>query len=134
MQLVGCANFLSEFFSYLSDMGRIFYGIAIAAMGILSIFYRRLPYMMIPPNHRWLSEHVIAIYCAGALLLLAGICIVAEKKRRQVALSLAAALLLVFFFYFIPYELMVSTNNMHFGDWENAAKELTLAAGALVIA
>jgi hypothetical protein len=118
----------------LANMGRIFYGIAIAAMGLLTIYYRQLPYMMIPPGHHWLSDHVIWVYISGALLLLAGICIVLEKKSRQVPLLLGTVLLLIFFFYFIPYELMVSPNYKHFGDWENAAKELSLAAGALVIA
>lgn len=117
----------------LSGMGRIFYGIAIAAMGILTIFYRRLPYMMIPPKHRWLSEHVIGIYIAGGLLLLAGLCILFKQQLRQASLLLGAALLSIFLFYFIPYELLVSPNHTHFGDWENAAKELSLAAGALVI-
>ena len=118
----------------LSGMGRIFYGIAIAAMGLLTIYYRRLPYMMIPPKHHWLSDHVIWVYLSGALLLLAGICIVLEKKVRQVSLLLGTVLLLIFFFYFIPYELMLSSDYKHFGDWENAAKELSLAGGALVIA
>jgi len=118
----------------LSNMGRIFYGIAIAAMGLLTIYYRQLPYMMIPPKHHWFSDHVILVYISGALFLLAGVCIVLEKKRRQVSLLLGTALLLIFFFYFIPYELMVSPNYRHFGDWENAAKELSLAGGALVIA
>ena len=115
-------------------MGRIFYGIAITAMGILTIYYRRLPYMMIPSKHRWLSDHVLWIYISGGLLLLAGICIVFEKKLKQVALLLGALLLLIFLFYFIPYELMVSPDYKHFGDWENAAKELSLAGGALVLA
>ncbi|HVU58273.1 MAG TPA: hypothetical protein VHD83_24600 [Puia sp.] len=118
----------------LSKMGRIFYGIAIAAMGLLTMYYHRMPYMMIPPKHQWLSDHVIWVYLSGALLLLAGICIALEKQRRQAAFLLGIALLLIFFFYFIPYELMMSPNYKRFGDWENAAKELSLAGGALVIA
>jgi len=39
-------------------------------------------------------------------------------------------LLLIFFFYFIPYELMVSPI-IAFWGLENAAKELSLAGGAL---
>jgi len=118
----------------LSNMGRVFYGIAIASMGLLTIYYRRLPYMMIPPKHHWLSDHVIWVYISGSLLLLAGICIIFEKKLRQVSLLLGTILLLIFLFYFIPYELLASPNFKHFGDWENAAKELSLAGGALVIA
>jgi uncharacterized membrane protein len=117
----------------LADIGRIFYGVAMAAMGLLTIYYRRLPYMMIPPNHQWLNDHVIGIYISGILLTAAGICIVFQKKLRLVAVLLATVLLLIFFFWFIPYELLVSQNYRHFGDWENAAKELSLAGGALIL-
>jgi uncharacterized membrane protein len=144
MQLFGCANFSKKkyyfglmhppFRSNLSNIGRIFYGIAIAALGLLTIYYRRMPYMLIPPNHPWLNNHVIWVYIAGSLLLLAGICIALDRKLRQASLLLGTVLLLVFLFYFIPYELMVSPNYRQFGDWENAAKELSLAGGALVIA
>ena len=114
--------------------GRIFYGVSIAAMGLLTIFRRDFPYMLIPSRHTWVREHVLLVYIAGVLLLLAGACIALGKKVSRVSFLLGTALLLVFFFYFIPYELTVSTNYMHFGDWENAAKELGLAGGALTIA
>ena len=107
----------------LSSIGRIFYGIAIAVLGLLTLYYHRLPYMMVPPKHQWLSDHVIWVYVSGAFLLLAGVCIVLERRLREVSLLLGTILLLVFFFYFMPYELMVSSNSRSFGDWENAAKE-----------
>jgi uncharacterized membrane protein len=118
----------------LSNIGRIFYGIAMAAMGLLTIYYRDFPYFLIPPKHSWITDHVLLVYLAGALLFLAGACIVIEKKRMPVSLVLGTVLLAIFCFYFIPYELMSSSNYMHFGDWENAAKELALAAGAIVAA
>ncbi|HLK29756.1 MAG TPA: hypothetical protein VKT28_14355 [Puia sp.] len=43
-------------------------------------------------------------------------------------------LLAIFCFYFIPYQLIDAKSYVHFGDWENAAKELALSAGAFVIA
>jgi len=118
----------------LPGIGRLFYGIAITAMGLLTLCYHRLPYMMIPQNHPWLNEHMIWVYISGVLLLPAGICIILEKKLTQIAFLLGAILLAIFFFYFIPYELTASPNYKHFGDWENAAKELSLASGALVLA
>lgn len=117
----------------LSNIGRIFYGIAIAAMGLLTIYYRELPYMLIPPKHPWLNNHVIWVYISGVLLFLAGICIVFKKGLPAVSSLLGVVLLLIFCFYFIPYELTVSPNYMRFGDWENAFKELSLAGGAWVI-
>jgi hypothetical protein len=119
---------------YLSNIGRIFYGIAIAAMGLLTIYYRDLPYMLIPPKHFWISNHVILVYVCGALLFLAGVCIVIDKKLMRVSLLLGTVLLLIFCFYFVPYELTASSNYMHFGEWENAAKELALASGAILVA
>jgi len=118
----------------LSTVGRIFYGIAIAGMGIVTIYYHDFPYMVIPPKHSWIPGLVILAYISGALLILAGASIIFGKKTRPVSLVLGTVLLLIFCFYFIPYELLVSPNYMHFGDWENAAKELALASGALVIA
>jgi len=114
--------------------GRIFYGLAMAAMGILTICYRDFPYMLIPPKHDWISNHIILVYLSGTLLFLAGACIVLGKKLRLVSLLLGIVLLSIFVFWFIPYELFVSPNYMHFGAWENAAKELSLAGGAFVIA
>ena len=118
----------------LSNAGRIFFGISLAVMGFLTIYYRDFPYMLIPPKHSGIPGLVILAYVSGALLVLAGACIVFEKKIKLVSLLLGGVLLSIFCFYFIPYQLWVSTNNMHFGDWENAAKELTLASGAFVIA
>ena len=118
----------------LTNIGRIFYGIAIAAIGFLTIYYRDFPYFLIPPKHTWITDHVLLVYLYGALLLLAGVCIVLGKKLLPASLLLGTGLLLIFCFYFIPYQLMALSNYRHFGDWENAAKELALAGGALVIA
>jgi hypothetical protein len=118
----------------LSNVGRIFYGIAIAGLGFLTIYYRDFPYMLIPRKHSWIPGLVIIAYISGGLLILAGVFIVFEKKIRSVSLLLGTVLLLIFCFGFIPYEFMASSNYMHLVDWENAEKELALAAGAFVIA
>jgi hypothetical protein len=116
----------------LANIGRIFYGLAIAAMGFLTLYYRDFPYMFLPPKRLWVSDY--AIYIGGALLLLAGIWIVVGKKLAPVCLVLATVLLVIFCFCFIPYELAAAARYLHFGQWENAAKELAFAAGALVLA
>jgi len=118
----------------LADTGRIFYGAAIAALGFLTIYHRDLPYMLIPARHPWLKEHVFLVYASGVLLLTAGVCIIGKKKPRRVARLLGIALLLIFCFYFVPYMLALSARYSHFGAWENSAKELALAGGALLIA
>jgi len=118
----------------LSNIGRIFFGIAIAVMGFLTIYDHDFPYMLIPPNHTWIPGLAMVANISGVLLLLAGAAIFFKIKLRTIALLLGTVLLLIFCLYFIPYQLMVSPNYKQFGDWENAAKELALAGGALVIA
>lgn len=117
------------FMRFLSDLGRIFYGIGMSVMGFLTIYYHDFPYMFIPP-HQGL---VIAATISGILLVLAGACIVFEKGALPVCILLGSALLAIFCCYFIPYQMMDSSRYMHFGEWENAAKELALASGAIVI-
>lgn len=117
-----------------AKIGRLFYGVSIAAMGVLTMYYRDFPYMLLPPKHSWISDHAILVYLSGAFLFAAGAGIVLMKKVVPVSLGLGAVLLFIFCFYFVPYELTVSVNYLHFGDWENAAKELALAGGAFVVA
>lgn len=118
----------------LSDIGRIFYGIAIAGLGLQIIYYHDFPYMLIPPNYSGIPGLVLITYIFGIMFIVAGVCIVFEKKVKAVSLLLGSVLLLIFCFYFIPYQFIVSPNYMQFGDWENAAKELTLSGGSFVIA
>ena len=111
----------------LIDIGRIFYGAAMAGMGILTIFYADFPYMFIPPKHGWISRFIIVV--AGILIALAGTAIVFKVKTRPIALLLGGALLLIFFIYHIPYELLATSTYTEFGAWENAAKELLAEIG-----
>jgi len=119
---------------HLSNIGRIFYGIAMAGIGFQSIYYHDFPYMLIPLNHAWLPGLAVLAYICGAGLMLAGACIVFKIKPRPAALLLGGVLLLIFCFYHVPYQFIASKNFMSFGDWENAEKELALACGAFVVA
>lgn len=118
----------------LSAIGRIFYGIGIAGMGFLTIYYADFPYMLIPAEHSRISGLAMICYIFGAMLILAGACICFEIKTGIISLLLASVLLLIFCFYFIPYQLIASSKFMQLGDWENAEKELALSGGAFVIA
>src|ERR1700754_2480667 len=118
----------------LSRIGRICYGIAIAEIGLQTIWCRDFPYMLLPVNHHLFHGIELLAYIFGTLLALAGLGIVFEKMPRQIAITLGSLLAVIFCFYYVPYELLVSPNFMHFGDWENSAKELALGGGAWVIA
>ena len=119
---------------HLARIGRVFYGIAIAGLGFLTVYYHDFPYMLIPPEHSWIRSLVIVFYISGTMLILAGVCIVFKKKTRPVSLLLGTVLLLIFCFYYIPYEFMATSNYMQLGEWDNAEKELALSGGAFVIA
>jgi len=118
----------------LSSVGRIFYGISMAGLGLQTIFYRDLPYMLIPPTHFPDAVLVTLAFISGTLLLLAGICIVLKIKPGPVSLLLGTALLLIFLSYYIPYEFLVSPNYLKLVDWDNAEKELALSSGGFIIA
>ena len=118
----------------LSGIGRIFYGSAIAETGLQTIYYHDFPYWLLPPKHSWIPGLVPVAYISGALLIVAGACIVFEKKPRSVALLLGAVLLLIFCFCYIPYQFMAASRYLHLLQWENAEKELAFASGAFVIA
>ena len=118
----------------LSKIGCIFYAIAIAAIGLQTIYYLDFPYILPFPEHFWIPGRVTLALIFGAMFVLAGACIVFEKKARQISLLFGGVLLLLFCFYYIPYEFLTNPNYMHLEEWENAEKELAFAGGAFVIA
>ncbi len=118
----------------LSNAGRAFYGIAMTATGMGTIFFNSYPYILLPPfqyltpGPAWL--HILA----GVIFILAGVCIVLKKKISLVSFLFGSLLLLIFCFLHVPYQLMVNPNYLQLGQWENAEKELCLAGGAYIIA
>ena len=118
----------------LADAGRIFYGIAIAGLGLLMIIYRDFPYMLIPYKHSWIPGLALVSIAFGILFVLAGACIVLKKQTRPASLVLGVVLLSIFCFYFVPYGFIATTSYAQLRGWENALKELTLCGGAFVIA
>jgi hypothetical protein len=114
-------------------IGRLFYGVSMAALGLLTICYRDVAYFLLPPNHGWLTSHNLLIYLFGTLLFIAGSCIILAKKLSLTSLLLGIALLLIFCFYFVPVQLSAWSNYRSMGAWENSFKELALAGGAFAL-
>jgi len=104
---------------------------AIAGLGVATIYYNAFPYPLLPPRN--FTTPGLA-YASGIIFIFVGAWLVTGRKARPVALLFGGALLLIFCFYHIPYELLISHNYLSLGEWENAEKELALAGGALVIA
>jgi len=118
----------------LPGIGRIFYGIAIAVIGLQTSIYRTFPYILSLPDNFSITGRLILACVLGLLFALCGTAIVFEIKARLAALLFGALLLLICCFYCIPYEFITGSNYLHLGEWENAEKELALAGGAFVIA
>src|ERR1700744_2500052 len=118
----------------LSNTGRIFYGIAIAIIGIQAIYYLNLPYILPLPEHFPANSITLLAVIWGLIFTLAGICIIFKIWAGPISLLFGFILLLLFCFYYIPYQLITDPNYLHLQDWENAEKELAFAGGALVIA
>ena len=118
----------------LAGMGRIFYGTAITGMGVQTIYYHDLPYMLMAPANFPTSVLLILAYVFGVLFILAGLSIILKIKIRPVCLLLGTMLLLIFCLYYIPYQLMENPNYLHLIEWDNAEKEWALSSGAFIIA
>ena len=122
------------FMRNLTNAGRIFFGVSIAGMGLLTIYYGDFPYMLIPPKHSGIPGLTVLASISGLFLSIAGVCIVMNKQTRPASLLLGAVLLMIFLFYHVPYEFIAGKNYLSLVEWENAEKELALSCGALIIA
>ena len=118
----------------LSNIGRIFYGLAIAGIGFPTIYYKDFPYMLFPQQDFSFPGHIALTFISGLIMILVGICIIFEKKIRPVSFLFGWVLLLIFCLYYLPYQFFVTSNFKHLLEWDNAGKELSLAGGAFVIA
>lgn len=116
----------------LAGIGRIFFGISIAEMGLQALFYANFPYMMLPQGNVHVPD--VVAYGLGIILAMAGASIIFIKKSAPVSLVLGFIFLIVACFFLVPYEFIADTNRVHLGAWENAEKTLALAGGAFTIA
>ena len=113
------------------NTGRLFYGIAMAGIGIPAIYYKDFPYML------FLTPPVPIpglVYITGILFILVGASIVFEIKIRPVSFLFGSVLLLIFCFNHLPYEFGANSNYKNLLEWDNPGKELALAGGAFIIA
>ena len=49
------------------NIGRIFYGIAMAGIGFQILYYHDFPYWLLPPKHSWIPGLAIIAYIFGSL-------------------------------------------------------------------
>jgi uncharacterized membrane protein YphA (DoxX/SURF4 family) len=118
----------------LADLGRYFYGTAIAGMGIQTVYYHDLPYMLFPATPAQGPGLTVTTYFFGIMFILAGTSVLFKKKTRPVCLLFGATLLLIFCLYYIPFQFLKNPNFMHLIEWDNAGKEWALSSGAFIVA
>jgi uncharacterized membrane protein YphA (DoxX/SURF4 family) len=116
-------------------MGRIFYGVAIAATGFQQFFFKEFFHILFPPLPFQIPGLYYFSHIVAAFLFVAGIGIAFNIRVRFFAFSLACIFLFFFIFCYIPFELFISPYNpIHLGLWINPLKEFAYAGGALAIA
>ena len=115
-------------------VGRCFYGIGIAGIGIQQFIYSAFrPVLLqywpvsIPGVSFW-------AYITGAVLMLAGAIIIFSKNARILAFALGMFFFLLFVCCHVYYQLFLSPNDFHLGSCTDALKELALSGGAFLIA
>jgi uncharacterized membrane protein YphA (DoxX/SURF4 family) len=114
--------------------GRIFYGFAMAAVGIHQLFYSDFCLMLFPHWPSLVPGLPVIAWIGSIALIAAGLAIIFEKKTREVSLILGAILLAIFLFIYVPYEILKDPYSKHIGSWVSAFKEFALAGGAFAIA
>jgi uncharacterized membrane protein len=115
-------------------MGRIFYGLAIAATGIQQFFFKDFFLILFPPLPFQIPGLIYFAYLVAALLVIAGIAIALYIRVKVFAYALACLFLFFFIFCYVPFELFLSPYNpIHLGLWINPLKELAYAGGAFAI-
>jgi uncharacterized membrane protein len=117
------------------SMGRIFYGLAIAATGFQQFFFKEFFHILFPPLPFQVPGLIYLAYLVAAFLIIAGIGIALFIRVKFFAYALACIFLFFFVFCYVPFELFISPYNpIHLGLWINPLKEFAYAGGALAIA
>jgi hypothetical protein len=115
--------------------GRIFYGAAMAGVGIHQLFYADYCPFIFPQWPNPIPGYAVLASIVNAALIVAGTAIIFEKRARTVSLILGGVLLLMILLGQIPYEyLVIPYKKTHLALWTLPLKELALAGGAFAIA
>jgi uncharacterized membrane protein YphA (DoxX/SURF4 family) len=115
----------------LQSVGKIFYGVGIAGIGVLQLIYPgfRPVLLPIPPED---TQHLnFLVYLVAVILVIAGLFIAFMHQVKPVAFGLGVFLLLFVIAGHLPQRL---TNHPDIlGAWTDALKLLALAGGAFMV-
>ena len=115
----------------LKTIGKIFYGLGIAGIGVLQFIYPGFRPVLLPISPESTQHLNFLVYLSGAVLVFAGLFIAFRQKVKNISLFLGLLLLLFFLVGHLPNRL---TNNAGIlGAWTDALKILALSGGAFVV-
>lgn len=112
--------------------GKIFYGLSIAAIGVLQFVFPWFRPVLLPIPAESTQGLTWLVYLTGAALVVVGMYIATGRQIKEVALALGWALLLFFVFGHLPNRLLNHPSML--GAWTDAFKLLALSGGAFMIA
>ena len=118
---------------WLSPVGRSFYAVGLASIGLMHFFFKNFPWVIIPAFPAWLPLRVFWVFVAGTVLVAAGICILFNLRGRHVAAWTGVGLLVLVLIAHVPNQLAGKSAAV-LGAWTNTLKELALAGGAWIAA
>jgi uncharacterized membrane protein len=118
---------------WLLPVGRAFYAVGLASIGLMHFYFRDFPWVIIPNFPAWLPLRLACVYVVGTALTASGIAILFNLKGRKVAAWTGVALLVLVPIAHIPNQLSGAYRAV-LGAWTNTIKELALAGGAWIAA
>jgi uncharacterized membrane protein len=125
---------------YVLNLGRPFYGIGIAAIGVHQLITRAFRPDILPPFPAWAHRSSVFAILAGVALMVAGsVMAMAINTRmisaKRVGLYLAFSFLVLIITCHLPYILVMSPDGpMHLQVWFGVGEALAYCGGALVLA
>ncbi|HEY6375919.1 MAG TPA: hypothetical protein VIX90_10400 [Edaphobacter sp.] len=118
---------------WLLQVGRTFYAVGLASIGLMHFFFRDFPWVIIPKFPAWLPLRLLCVYVVGTALTASGVAILFNLKGRKVAAWTGVTLLVLVLIAHIPNQLSGPYTAV-LGAWTNTFKELALAGGAWIAA
>ena len=124
----------SIFHTYMNSLkpiGKLFYGIGIAGIGLLHFMYAGFRPVILPVPAEATKNISFLVYVTGAILVLAGLAIAFLQKIKNIAFFFGIFLLLFVIIGHLPNRFMNHPEIL--GMWTDTLKLLALAGGAFIV-
>jgi uncharacterized membrane protein len=110
------------------------YGILLATIGILQLYYADFRSEILPPWPSRIPGLAICARLVGAALVMSGVAILINRGARTVALAWGVVFIGFTSLFHLPYMLFVSPHPSHLGAWGDTFNTLALAGMGFVVA